>query len=186
MPENALPNYLNSIDHQISEPSSDADKLANPVDALLALRGLACYVVVIYHCSPPQKSLIIKQSDWSWLLFGNGTVAVWIFFCLSGYLMGKAFYGNRYAFTKTGVLNFFRNRVLRIVPLYYFVILLMIVLVYPYMLKSEHWKYMTHVLTFTYNPFGPHQLKPGLSCDLVLISRSAILYLSALFLSVGA
>jgi peptidoglycan/LPS O-acetylase OafA/YrhL len=173
MPEKPPLNYLNPIDRPVSEPLQlDDAAQPNHVDALLTLRGLACLVVVVHHCSPPRDSILFKQWDWSWLLFGHGTVAVWIFFCLSGYLMGKAFYSNRYTFNRTGVLNFFRNRVLRIFPLYYFVVFLMITLVYPYILKSDQWKYLLHILTFTYDPFGSHHLPPGLFFNVSIWSLS--------------
>ncbi|MGB3655227.1 MAG: acyltransferase family protein, partial [Rivularia sp. (in: cyanobacteria)] len=64
----------------------------NRLDALLALRGFACLMVVTIHCAPPRKSIIYDGFDLSWLMFSHGAIAVWIFFVLSGYLMGKVFY----------------------------------------------------------------------------------------------
>jgi peptidoglycan/LPS O-acetylase OafA/YrhL len=103
----------------------------NRLDALLALRGFACLVVVIHHCNAPRNTIIYHNLDWSWLIFSHGWVAVWVFFVLSGYLMGKAFYTERYAADVPGVLSFWRNRIFRIVPLYYFALLILIVFVYP-------------------------------------------------------
>lgn len=123
----------------------------NHLDALLALRGLACLMVVVIHCSPPRTSIIYKSFDLSWLTFSHGAVAVWIFFCLSGYLMGKAFYTERYNSDVLGVLNFWRNRALRIFPLYYFAVLILSILVYPHTLKMENWGYLLRVCTFTYH-----------------------------------
>ncbi len=125
----------------------------NHLDVLLALRGFACLMVVIIHCAPPRNALIYQKYDLSWLLFSHGAVAVWIFFCLSGYLMGKAFYTERYSSDVTGVINFWRNRVLRILPLYYFAVLILSIFVYPDVLKFENWGYLLRVCTFTYHPY---------------------------------
>lgn len=124
----------------------------NRLDALLALRGFACLMVVIIHCAPPRNSIIYKSYDLSWLTFSHGAVAVWIFFVLSGYLMGKAFYTDRYTADVPGVMNFWRNRALRIFPLYYFAVLILSVFVYPEVLKLSNWGYLVRVCTFTYNP----------------------------------
>jgi peptidoglycan/LPS O-acetylase OafA/YrhL len=133
--------------------SESAQLNSNSVDALLVLRAIACLMVVITHVAPPRNVIYIKQIDFSWLLFSHGMAAVWIFFCLSGYLMGKAFYSGRYTLSRSGVINFLRNRVLRIAPLYYFSAFILTVLVYPKMLMSEHWSYIFHILTFTYQAY---------------------------------
>jgi peptidoglycan/LPS O-acetylase OafA/YrhL len=130
--------------------------LSNHLDPFLALRGLACLVVIFYHVAPP-RNLIIYQNyyDLSWLLFGHGYVAVLVFFCLSGYLMGKAFYSGRYTLNKQGVFNFWRNRILRIFPLYYFSTLILSVFVYTPILKVNNWVYLLRLCTFTYNQSLP-------------------------------
>ncbi|BAU04145.1 acyltransferase family protein [Fischerella sp. NIES-3754] len=125
----------------------------NRLDVLLALRGFACLMVVIIHCAPPRNALIYQKYDFSWILFSHGAVAVWIFFCLSGYLMGKAFFTERYSSDVTGVINFWRNRVIRIFPLYYFAILILSIFVYPDVLKFENWGYLLRICTFTFNPY---------------------------------
>jgi len=123
----------------------------NRLDALLALRGFACLMVVIHHCSPPRNSIIFKGYDLSWLIFSYGWVAVWIFFVLSGYLMGKAFYLERYIADVPGVIKFWRNRIFRVVPLYYFAVLILTLFVYPTWLKIENWGYLLRVFTFSYD-----------------------------------
>ena len=125
----------------------------NRLDALLALRGFGCLMVVTIHCAPPRKSIIYNDFDWSWLMFSHGAVAVWIFFVLSGYLMGKVFYTNRYSIDIPGLIKFWRNRALRILPLYYFAILILSIFVYPEVLKFENWGYLFRLLTFTYHPY---------------------------------
>ncbi len=125
----------------------------NRLDALLALRGFACLMVVTIHCAPPRKSIIYNDIDLSWLMFSHGAIAVWIFFVLSGYLMGKVFYTKRYTVDIAGVIKFWRNRVLRIFPLYYFAVLILTIFVYPEILKFSNWGYLLRVCTFTYHPY---------------------------------
>ncbi|MEO1430081.1 MAG: acyltransferase [Cyanobacteria bacterium J06633_8] len=125
----------------------------NRLDALLALRGFACLMVVTIHCAPPRKSIIYDDIDLSWLMFSHGAIAVWIFFVLSGYLMGKVFYTKRYAVDIAGVIKFWRNRILRIFPLYYFAVLILSIFVYPEILKFSSWGYLLRICTFTYHPY---------------------------------
>lgn len=129
---------------------------SNFIDALLVLRAFACLMVVVLHSGPPRNSILFHGIDLSWLVFSHGAVAVWIFFCLSGYLMGKAFYSGRYLLNWQGVFNFWRNRALRILPLYGFTVLLLSVLVYPEILKLENWGILLRIFTFTYQ----HYLSP--------------------------
>ncbi|MBW4636382.1 MAG: acyltransferase [Iphinoe sp. HA4291-MV1] len=147
-----------------------AKESGNNLDALLTLRGFACLMVVIYHgiviprlfssqlssgvhLPSLRQSIIYKGYDLTWVLFSHGPAAVWIFFVLSGYLMGKAFYSGRYIANVSGTINFWRNRVLRIFPLYYFVALILSIFVYTDYLKLSNWGYLLRVLTFTYNPY---------------------------------
>jgi peptidoglycan/LPS O-acetylase OafA/YrhL len=125
----------------------------NRLDALLALRGFACLMVVTIHCAPPRKSIIYNDIDLSWSMFSHGAIAVWILFVLSGYLMGKAFYTQRYTTDIAGVIKFWRNRALRIFPLYYFAVLILSLFVYPEVLKFSNWGYLLRVCTFTYHPY---------------------------------
>lgn len=125
------------------------------VDALLSLRGIACLMVVVAHCAPPKSSLIYQNYDLTWLLFSAGGVAVRIFFCLSGYLMGKIFYTERYSISFSGIFKFFRNRVLRIFPLYYFTVFILVLFVYPHLLIFKNWQYLLRICTFTYHQALP-------------------------------
>jgi peptidoglycan/LPS O-acetylase OafA/YrhL len=122
----------------------------NSVDGLLGLRAFACLMVLVTHCAPPAQSLQIGGRDLSWLLFSNGFVAVWIFFALSGYLMGKAFFTARYPYNWQGIQRFWWNRALRILPLYSFSVVLLAIFVYPEILKMDNWGMLLRVVTFTY------------------------------------
>lgn len=136
----------------ISFNNQPINETSNKPDALLILRGFACLMVVIIHCSPPRNSIIYQNYDISWLTFSNGLVAVWIFFCLSGYLMGKAFYTHRYTLDIEGIIKFWKNRIIRICPLYYFTVFICTLFVYPSILQADNWGHLQRLLTFTYQP----------------------------------
>ncbi|MEH1855861.1 MAG: acyltransferase [Nostoc sp.] len=69
--------------------------------------------------------------------------------------MGKAFYTKRYTADVPGVINFWRNRLLRICPLYYFAVFILALFVYTDILKIENWGYLFRIITFTYNHSVP-------------------------------
>lgn len=129
--------------------------ITNQLEPFLALRGLACLVVIFYHVAPPRNFINYQNYDFSWIFFAHGYAAVLVFFCLSGYLMGKVFYSGRYTFDRVGILNFWRNRILRIFPLYYFSILILSIFVYTPILQVDKWVYLFRLCTFTYNQSLP-------------------------------
>ncbi len=130
--------------------STTVKPLTNQIDPLLVVRGLACLVVILFHCAVPRSLIVYKDYNFTWLLLGDGIVAVWVFFCLSGYLMGKAFYTQRYIPTVNGIIQFFINRALRIFPLYYFAVLVQSIFVYPEVLRPGNWAEILRIMTFTY------------------------------------
>src|ERR1035437_6391721 len=96
----------------------------NKIDSLLILRGFACLCVVLSHVSGNFSSnaniISLFGYNITWLIKTPGSIGVWIFFILSGYLMGKGFYTGRYTPTVKSSLKFYWNRFLRIYPLYIF------------------------------------------------------------------
>ncbi len=91
-----------------------------------SLRALAALGVVVGHCY-----LVARGSDFS--TFGSrlglsGGYGVWLFFALSGYLLYLPF--ARRDFSTAGGVDYGRyaaNRILRILPLYYFALVLFMV-----------------------------------------------------------
>ncbi|MFB2834359.1 acyltransferase family protein [Floridanema evergladense] len=121
------------------------------IDPLLSLRGFACLMVVVAHSIPPKFTIYYHNYDLTWLIFSPGGVAVRIFFCLSGYLIGKAFYNQRYTTQLSGLINFWRNRALRILPAFYFSVIILGLIFYPQIWQSENRQYLWRILTFTYD-----------------------------------
>ncbi len=101
----------------------------NGADPLLTLRGFACLIVLIGHGTlvvflPSNIDTIVRTLNPYRLLTASPWVGVWIFFVLSGYLMGKGFFGGRYALDRKGIFRFYGNRILRIAPIYWSAILI--------------------------------------------------------------
>lgn len=82
--------------------------------ALDGLRGMAAYMVVISHVSNATGIFggVLGR--------GGGQVGVMIFFVLSGYLMGSLYLDEE--FTATNVRNYAVRRFARVVPLFYAVV----------------------------------------------------------------
>jgi peptidoglycan/LPS O-acetylase OafA/YrhL len=150
----------------------------NRLDVLLAMRAIACFFVVVAHCSPPRGAVVYQGYDFSWLFFAAGGMYLRTFFCLSGYLMGKLFYTERYQLSLDGILKFWRNRVLRVFPLYYFAVLILTVFVYTDLLKIANWGYLIRICTFTYN----HALPPDFNRPLWSLSTEVQFYLLVPFI----
>lgn len=94
-------------------------------DVFNFLRGISALSVLIYHtawlCSQTAPSIKFIP----FLFFTPAWVSVWIFFMLSGYLLTKAFLAGRYkidSFRDIG--RFYLSRAMRILPIYYFVLLI--------------------------------------------------------------
>lgn len=108
----------------------------NIYDPLLILRAIACFMVLVGHglminFAPINLSELIKRDHFIGLFTSSPWGGVWIFFTLSGYLMGKAFFSGRYTLNAGGIFNFYRNRILRIVPLYWVAVLIVCIFSYP-------------------------------------------------------
>ncbi len=102
-------------------------------DPLLGLRAFACFLVLMGHyffAVVPFTSAGVSHGVTA-LLRSCPWAGVWIFFTLSGYLMGKGFTLGRYSLDEAGMKVFLRNRFLRIASVYYGGLLLLTVFRYP-------------------------------------------------------
>jgi peptidoglycan/LPS O-acetylase OafA/YrhL len=113
-----------------------------PIDGL---RALAVTGVVILHCwgvaGGPSIFFtlpLIGQKVWLSEWIHQGELGIPLFFILSGFLLGQPFFraalkGER----RPSLGNYFRRRVLRIVPAYYFCLLMMLLLLVPTAIPAE-------------------------------------------------
>ncbi|HEX4415771.1 MAG TPA: acyltransferase [Lacipirellulaceae bacterium] len=105
-------------------------------DPLLGLRGLACLNVFFGHWfmvvfGPAVPAPTSGEYALRTALSFSPWCGVWMFFTLSGYLMGKGFVTGRHSVDRAGLKHFYRNRVLRIFPIYFISIFLVAVFVNP-------------------------------------------------------
>jgi peptidoglycan/LPS O-acetylase OafA/YrhL len=105
-------------------------------DPLLGLRALACLNVFFGHWfmvvfGPPTPATSHEEYILRTALSFSPWCGVWMFFTLSGYLMGKGFVTGRHSIDREGLKKFYRNRVLRIFPIYFISIFLVAVFVNP-------------------------------------------------------
>lgn len=126
-----------------------------PIDFVLILRGLLACSVVVFHANAAMGPEISRHIWWGFKPAGE--IAVWSFFVLSGYLMGKGFYTGRYQLTWDSLQKFFTNRFFRIVPLYLLVMVatfLVFAVLMPQVGIQSHWlKLVVDLLTFQYTSF---------------------------------
>lgn len=82
----------------------------------------------------------------------SGYQSVWLFFSLSSYLLYKGFLNNRYSSNKfSGVIKFYTSRGRRLLPAFYFVQLLSIILFYISISSSNEisWEREIQILLFS-------------------------------------
>jgi peptidoglycan/LPS O-acetylase OafA/YrhL len=97
--------------------------LRNRDDFLDGFRGIAIAAVLLAHCM--RFNANTPALDWADAFFASGWMGVDLFFVLSGYLITRILLcsrGSQRYFT-----NFYMRRVLRILPAYYFYLLLVFV-----------------------------------------------------------
>lgn len=119
------------------------------IDIFNFIRGLALLCVIGLHIISVIYP-IYSQIHYSKIYHTPAWMSMWIFFCLSGYLLGKGFYNNKYKTDKNGILAFYTSRFIRIVPMY-FLFLFILFLFYKPIWFVNHPIDVLQLLTFTYN-----------------------------------
>jgi peptidoglycan/LPS O-acetylase OafA/YrhL len=105
---------------QISQPKNSV-RSPYKTDWLLVLRGVLAFTVVLHHWEFGVSLAKVFSFDPIRILTITGSVAVFIFFVLSGYLMHKIL-DTKYQGRKC-ILNFYFNRYTRITPVYLLAVL---------------------------------------------------------------
>lgn len=129
----------------------------NKYNKLLTIRSIAWIMVLVVHLyigfninfKEISNKLIIKDVDMSFLIFTSPWSGVWIFFILSGFLMGKSFFTFRYDISGKGIKFFYVNRMIQIFPIYYLCIFIVSVFIHPEILKISNLENLFRLLTFT-------------------------------------
>ncbi len=86
------------------------------------LRGLAALIVFTLHVSLTYTS-VHKNAILPIFAFAPAWTGVWIFFIISGYLIGKGFWSGKYKVkTYKDFINFYAKRAIRILPIYFLIV----------------------------------------------------------------
>jgi peptidoglycan/LPS O-acetylase OafA/YrhL len=123
------------------------------IDKLTVLRGLFAIAIFIRHLWIPEIPFFsIFSLNLNFLLKPHGNIFVRLFFLLSGYLIAKRYYENKYSLDLKGAISFYKHRINRIFPLYFFLVILFTILIYRDFLFSQRgWYVLFRVITFTYS-----------------------------------
>jgi peptidoglycan/LPS O-acetylase OafA/YrhL len=156
-----------------------------PYDPLLTLRAFACLMVLIGHGigfafrSPALIPLIVAHNP-VWLLTSSPEAGVWVFFTLSGYLIGKGFFTARYTVTRSSVAHFYRNRALRILPIYWATLTIFSLLFIPAIFVPRNLPAFANMLLFNINgqlPYMPIGALWSISTELQFYAAAPMLFI---------
>jgi peptidoglycan/LPS O-acetylase OafA/YrhL len=124
-------------------------------DPLLTLRFAACLLVLFGHYFGvvfliPGSGAMARHPALR-LLMSSPWAGVWLFFALSGYLMGKGFFSGRYGLDNEGIARFVANRALRIFPVYVAAVLLIGVMTAPAIFEPRNLWMLAQTFALDYN-----------------------------------
>jgi len=139
---------------QQAAPPIEAHGATQRYAALDGIRGLAILAVMLYHFTGAYKGTNTILRAWS-MLAGCGWMGVDLFFVLSGFLITGILYDTSHQPNK--IRNFYARRALRIFPLFYAVLMALLLLT-PVL--HMHWR-SEHLLYFLYLSNMNGLLVPG-------------------------
>ncbi|WP_271617386.1 acyltransferase family protein [Bradyrhizobium sp. CCBAU 51745] len=106
--------------------SSRSAMTDHPYDHFQILRGVACLMVFLNHVAGLLSGGLEGPATWYGpLLVPLGFPWVWLFLILSGFLLTKQFVDGRTRLTSSGILNFYKRRCRRLLPMLWFAPLLL-------------------------------------------------------------
>lgn len=100
--------------------------MAERTDHFQVVRGVACLMVVYSHIGGTLLEFLPKGQTVTWvtaIILPTGFNWVWVFLVLSGYLLTKGFVEKRFALDTEGIRKFYRSRAFRLLPVLWFVFL---------------------------------------------------------------
>ena len=113
------------------------------ISSLDGLRGFGIIFVVLYH------SLRMKGADYT--IIGFSWIFIQMFFVQSGFLITKILLQNRKLAFKEYLKRFYWNRILRIFPIYFLYIFILIGIYLSFNVSSDFLSRLPYLLTYTYN-----------------------------------
>jgi peptidoglycan/LPS O-acetylase OafA/YrhL len=154
-------------------------------DPLLTLRAFACFMVLAGHgigfaFRSPALIPLARAHNPIWLVTASPEAGVWIFFTLSGYLMGKGFSTGRYTPNRASIASFYRNRLLRILPLYWATLTLFSLLAIPAIFAPRNLPAFLNMLLFNVDghlPYMPIGAMWSISTEMQFYAAAPVLFI---------
>ena len=100
----------------------NAYRMSKKFPNLDPLRFLLASMVVIYHIPSISRTVGLPAFD-AFPIFHKGSEAVFVFFTLSGFLIIRSLFAEKEKTGTISIKNFYLRRILRIYPVYYFVLI---------------------------------------------------------------
>ena len=119
------------------------------IDIFNFVRGIALLCVIGIH-TVCVINPVYPDIRYSKLFHTPAWISMWIFFFLSGYLLGKGFFLGKYKTDKNGILCFYISRLIRIVPMYLLFLFILFLFYDPIWFITNFFTTIK-LLTFTYN-----------------------------------
>lgn len=146
----SLQNIYFWIDRKLTE-----NKAKGAIDSLDGVRALAFLIVLAFHVGIITSQLGLwtaKGMPFLVVFAMSGFSGVTLFFVLSGFLLFLP-YSQALLFKKSWpeAKIYYVRRILRIFPLYYFSLFLLVMFHNPYLLAPHNWIHLLPFLTFTMN-----------------------------------
>lgn len=119
--------------------------------SLDVLRFFAIFLVLLWHWMP-EKHIIN--------FMGNGQLGVNIFFVLSGFLITKGLLESKESSLYKSLKTFYFKRFLRIFPIYYILVMILVLINYYYIREVQcyYWLYAVNIYIELYNNFVPYTI----------------------------
>lgn len=106
-------------------------EIKNKFDRLNLLRIVAFFMVFLLHAKIFMPVQWDENVSLAWMLYTPAWGAVWIFIVLSGYGIGAGFYSGKYEMSLKGIIKYYYGRLLKILPLYWTYMFIIIVFIRP-------------------------------------------------------
>lgn len=111
----------------------------NTYDRINLLRIMAFFMVFFLHAKLFVPVPWYENVKAAWILYTPAWAGVWIFFLVSGYGIGAGFYKGKYELTLKGVLKYYYLRLIRLIPIYWLFIGIVLIFIRPeYLLPGRN------------------------------------------------